>query len=171
MSRSLLRLTCRAAGTAIAAVALLAVLPATGLANGEEAGMEAEVEELARQPARILAQQALALLEVLDDTEEADVRLEAAIESDDQADVDSATLEQADAALEGGDAEEAIALIDQALSRPLGAEQGKALHEAGRDYRPAAGAQEIVAIIAGAALLLLGAIGLRFGWRRSAGAH
>lgn len=158
----------RTARMALVMAVLLAALPGAALAHGDEEGMDSELEELARQPARILAQQALALLEVRGDLAEAGERLEAAIESDDQADVDIATLEQAAVALEGGDTEAAIALVDQSLSRPLGAEQGKALHEAGRDYRPAVGAQEIVAIIAGAALLVLGAVALLFDRRRRA---
>lgn len=161
----------RTARMALVMAVLLAALPGAALAHGDEEGMDAELEELARQPARILAQQALALLEIRGDLAEAGERLEAAIESDDQADVESASLEQAAAALEGGEIEAAIALIDQSLSRPLGAEQGQALHEAGRDYRPAVGAQEIVAIIAGATLLLLGAVALLFDRRRGAPAR
>lgn len=178
----------RVPATAIALLALLAVLaPATALGHGEEeapdapaeAGVaisgeeaeDAEMEELARQPARILAQQALAMLEVLGDDVEAGERLNAALESDDRDDVDVEVLAAAGRALERGDAGEAILLIDESLSRPLGADQGKALHEAGREYRPATGAQEIVGIIAGGALLLAGLLGLLLGRRPATSVH
>jgi LPXTG-motif cell wall-anchored protein len=54
-------------------------------------------------------------------------------------------------------------------ARPLGSDRGKALHESGRRFSPATGAQEVVGIAAGAALILLGALLL---WRsRRVGAH
>ena len=157
----------RATGLVLAAVAALAlggVLPAAVLAHGEEelpAGEEAEVELLAEQPARILAQQALALLEVGSDTHEAEVRLDAALESSDQSDIDGELLAEATETLDGGDPEGAIILLDQALSRPLGAEQGKALHEAGREFSPGRDTEEVVAIVLGGLLLILGLVALR----------
>lgn len=148
---------------AVVAVAL-AVSPATALAHGDEelpASEEAEIAELSEQPARVLAQQALALLQVLGDSEEAAIRLDAALESDDQSDIDTKLLSEATETLDGGDPEGAVPLLDEALSRPLDAASGKALHEAGREFRPATGTQEVVGIVAGAALIALGAWALR----------
>lgn len=121
---------------------------------------EAEMEELARQPARILAQQALAMLEVTGDDAEAAERVEAALASDERDDVDAEALSEAAEALERGEREQAIPLLDTALSRPLGAEDGRALHEAGREFAPATGTQEVVGIVAGALLLALGLLAL-----------
>jgi len=157
------------------AVGVLAIAgmqaPAAALGHGDKEDAAAEMDELALQPARILAQQALAMLEIVGDEVEAGERLEAALESDNQDDVDVKALGQASVALERGDTEAAIALIDESLSRPLGVDQGAALHEAGREYRPARGAQEIVAIIVGGALLLFGLLSLLHGRRPVAGAH
>ena len=143
-------------------VAVALCLPVVAHAHGDEepqAGAdpeEAEVEALSAQPARVLAQQALALLRVTGDSHEAGVRLDAALESEDKSDIDTALLEQATETLDGGDPEGAIPLLDEALSRPLGAPSGKALHVAGKEFRPATGAQEVVAIVLGAVLLALG---------------
>lgn len=147
-----------------AAVALALAVPTGASAHGDEelpASEQAEIEVLAEQPARVLAQQALALLEVSGDAHEAGVRLDAAMESQDQGDVDRTLLTEATETLDGGDPQAAAPLLDQALSRPLGAEQGKALHEAGREFEPGTGTQEVVAIIAGAVLLLSGVFPLR----------
>jgi LPXTG-motif cell wall-anchored protein len=141
-------------------------------AQREQAQMsaeEAEVRTLARQPARVLAQQAIAELEVRNDRHEAAVRLDAALESKDRSDVDVARLRQATETLDAGNVDAAIPLLDEALSRPLGSDRGQALHESGRRFSPATGAQEVVGIVAGAALILLGALLL---WRsRRVGAH
>jgi LPXTG-motif cell wall-anchored protein len=137
----------------VAASVCLALAPQIASAHG---GEEAEVTELSMQPARVLAQQALAELEVRNDAEEAAVRLDAALESEDQSDIDLKLLNQATETLDGGDPEGAVALLDEALSRPLGAASGKALHESGREFQPATGAQEVVGIALGAALLVLG---------------
>lgn len=144
------------------AVALLLAVPATALATG---GGSEEMEALELQPARILAQQAIAVLRVQGDQEEASMRVDAALESEDQQDVDVALLEQADEAIDGGDLDRGVMLLDQALSRPLGAASGKELHESGREFTPAFGAQEVVAIAAGALLLGLGVLALA-PWRR-----
>jgi MYXO-CTERM domain-containing protein len=129
--------------------------------HGDEKGAEAtEMDALALQPARVLAQQALAMLEVQGDDVEAAERIEAALVSEDQADVDLQVLAEAAEALEAGDLEAAVPLIDEALSRPLGAAEGKALHEAGREFQPGTGTQEVVGIIAGVALLGLGLFAL-----------
>ncbi len=129
------------------------------LAHG---GEEEEVEQLAIQPARVLAQQALAEMLIRDEVGEAAVRLDAALESEDKGDIDASELRQATETLDGGDPQAAISLLDQALSRPLGADTGKALHESGREFQPGTGAQELVGISVGAALLLLGGLLL---WR------
>ena len=145
-----------------AALAVSAVADAHGGAESEEAAA------LAKQPARILAQQAIALVRLRGDSEEAGMRLDAAVESKDKTDIDAALLEQAMKTLDDGDPARAIAILDAALSRPLGSNAGKALHEAGREFRPASGAQEIVAIVAGVAALVLGGLALLGGRRRSA---
>lgn len=90
------------------------------------------------------------------------MRLDAALESEDKSDVDVSKLRQATETLDGGDPQAAILLLDQALSRPLGAGTGKALHEAGREFQPGTGSQEVVGILVGATLLLLGGLLL---WR------
>ncbi len=151
---------------AMAALGAIALPAATALAHG---GDEMEVAELSKQPARILAQQALAELRVRNDSEEAAVRLDAALESEDTADVDMPLLRKATETLDGGDPQGAIPLLDGALSRPLGAESGKALHESGREFQPGTDTQEVVAIVTGAVLLLLGAA-LLGGGRLRAGA-
>ena len=94
------------------------------------------------------------------------MRVDAALESDDQDDVDLALLEEADEAVDSGDGDRAIELLDVALSRPLGAESGKELHESGREFTPGFGAQEVVAIVAGVLALGLGVLALA-PWRRS----
>lgn len=156
------------------AVGVLAIAgmqaPAAALGHGDEEEATAEMAELALQPARVLGQQALAMLEILGDEAEAGERLEAALESDNQDNVDLEALAEARATLERGDAEVAMGLIDESLSRPLGVDQGAALHEAGREYRPARGAQEIVGIIAGGALILLGLLTMLHNRRPAVGA-
>lgn len=144
-------------------IVLTAALGMPGLALAH--GKEDEVAELAKQPARVLAQQALALIRVRGDTEEAAMRLDAAVESKNKSDIDAALLERAMETLDGGDAGRAVVVLDEALSRPLGSDTGKALHEAGREFRPARGAQEIVGIAVGAAALLLGLLALGTGRR------
>lgn len=145
----------------IAMLVILAGLavPAGAFAHGDEESDEAAA--LAMQPARALAQQAIALVRVRGDTEEAAMRLDAAVESEDKSDVDPALLERAMETLDDGDPDRAVTMLDEALSRPLGSDSGKVLHEAGREFRPAVGAQEIVAVIVGAAALVLGLLVLR----------
>jgi len=157
----------------LALAALLALIlagaPARALAHGDEeetAGGEAEVKALSVQPARILAQQAIAELIVRGDKDEAAMRLDAALESEDKSDIDVRLLRAGTEKLDGGDAEGAVPVLDEALSRPLGAQSGKALHEAGREFEPATGAQEVVGIIAGALLLALGLVGVATGRRQ-----
>ena len=147
----------------LAALAGALVAPGAAPANG---GGGEEMEELELQPARVLAQQAIAVLRVRGDQEEASMRVDAALESEDQDDVDLALLAQADEAVDSGDLDGAVLLLDRALSRPLGAESGKELHESGREFTPAFGAQEVVAIVGGALLLGLGVLALA-PWRRA----
>jgi LPXTG-motif cell wall-anchored protein len=164
--------------TVVCFLALL-VVPVQAMAHGgaESAaasgmqGEEAEVKALSMQPARVLAQQALATLRVRGDTHEAGIRLDAALESKDKSAIDVAVLRKGTETLDNGDAAGAIPLLDEALSRPLGAASGKALHEAGREFQPATGAQEIVGIVAGGALLALGAFLLVTGRRRQRPKH
>lgn len=138
----------------------LAALLAPGSAGAHGSGEEADA--LAMQPARTLAQQALAELRVRNDVQEAAVRLDAPLESRDRGAINVPQLWEAMELVDRGSPEAAIPLLDRALSLPLGASSGKALHEAGRAFQPATGAQEIVAIAAGAALLGSGALLL---WR------
>jgi hypothetical protein len=145
----------------VAALAALAFPPSAWAHGGEEE----EMEGLTMQPARTLAQQALAELKVRGDTEEAAVRLDAALESEDQSDIDVKVLNQATETLDGGDPDAAIPLLDEALSRPLGEESGQAEHEAGREFQPGTDTQEVVAIILGAMALLAGAALLAHGAR------
>ena len=145
--------------------ALLVVPAARAHGGGEKA------EAMAMQPARALAQQALAELRIRHDVEDAATRLDAALESKDTSGVDMARLRTAMETVDAGRPQAAVALLDQALSRPLGASSGKALHEAGREFRPATGAQEIVGIVTGAALLMLGLAMLARTRRRAPGIH
>ena len=145
-------------------LALLMILAGLAVPVGAFAHGDGESEEaaaLAMQPARALAQQAIALVRVRGDTEEAAMRLDAAVESKDKSDIDPALLKRAMETLDDGDPDRAVTLLDEALSRPLGSDSGKVLHEAGREFRPAVGAQEIVAIVVGSAALLLGLLALR----------
>lgn len=144
--------------TALALAALALMVPQGAVADG---GESEEMEALEDQPARVLAQQAIAVLRVRGDQEEASMRVDAALESEDQEDVDVSLLAQADEAVDSGDVDGAISLLDRALSEPLGAATGLELHESGREYEPGSGAQATVGIVLGAALLLLGFLALR----------
>ena len=146
--------------TALATLALTGSLLAPASAGAHGGGEEAEA--MAMQPARTLAQQALAELRIRNDVKQAAVRLDAAVESKDKSGIDVAELRDAMETLDKGNPDAAVPMLDRALSLPLGASSGKALHEAGREFQPATGAQEIVGITAGAALLGLGTLLL---WR------
>lgn len=146
----------------LAVIALLA-MPAAAVATGGDAEMEDAA--LQAQPARTLAQQALAVLEVREDSEDARMRIDAALESEDQDDVDIGLVRQADEALDGGDAARAEDLLNRALGGgPLPVDDeapalsDDALHNAGRAFEPNSTGQEVVAAIAGVALLALGAL-------------
>ena len=150
------------------AVTLLAMALLLGLAPGVPAtGGDEEMEDAAlrAQPARTLAQQALAILDVRDDAEQAQMRVDAALESEDKEDVDAALLGEADEALDSGDTARAADLLNRALGGgplPVEEEEGalssEALHNAGRAFEPNSTDQELVAAIAGLALLALGAL-------------
>jgi len=131
-------------------------------------GDEMAVQGLKQEPARALAQQAIAELKIRGDTKDAAARLDAALESKDKSGIDVKMLNSAMKTLDDGNPGGAIPLLDQALSRPLGADRGKSLHEAGREFEPATGAQEVVAIVLGAVLLAGGLFLLINGRRRAA---
>ena len=153
----------RALRLLVAVIALLALAPAALATGGDE---EMEDAALKAQPARTLAQQALALLDVRNDAEDAQMRIDAALESADKDDVDMALLAQADEALDGGDTTSAADLLNRALGGgPLPVEEdaepgptGEALHNAGRAFEPNSTGQELVAAVAGLALLGLGGL-------------
>lgn len=147
-------------GTVLVTFSLAALLVVPGVASAHGGGMETEA--MAMEPARTLAQQALAELRIRNDVKQAGTRLDAALESKDKSGINVGELRAATETLDQGHPHDAIPLLDRALSLPLGASSGKALHEAGREFQPATGAQEIVAIAVGAALLALGALLL---WR------
>jgi LPXTG-motif cell wall-anchored protein len=140
--------------------ALVVACTGSGVAFAHGGGSEMEMKGLAMQPARTLAQQALVELRVRHDTKEAAVRLDAALESKQGGDIDRRKLRQAMESVDSGHDAAAMPLLDEPLSRPLGASSGKALHAAGREFQPATGAQEIVAIALGGFLLALGALAL-----------
>jgi LPXTG-motif cell wall-anchored protein len=160
-----MRVRCSIPAAITGAIALLALAPAASFAHG---GESMEAENLSQQPARTLAQQALAELRVRHDTEQAATLLDAAVESEDQRDVDTALVNNAMETLDAGDETHAVSMLDQALSRPLGEQSGAALHESGREFQPATGTQEIVAIVLGAVALALAALLLARGRRERA---
>ena len=153
----------------LASTSLMLAAPVALATGGDEPG---EMEEaLASAPARVLAQQALVLLDVTGNVEEARERIDAALESKDSSDVDLGLLREADEVLDGGDAEQAVPLLNRALGGgpvPAGdhAEEDaessgvsdEALHKAGRAYEPNETAQEVVALVLGLALLALAAL-------------
>lgn len=146
---------------ALALVALLAGAPAALATGGGAAMGDAALEA---QPARTLAQQALAVLDVRQDAGAARMRIDAALKSADRSDVDVGLLAQADEALDRGDVGVAKDLLNRSLGGgplPLDADarapRGRALHNAGRSFQPSSTGQEVVAAIAGFAMLALGA--------------
>ena len=152
----------RALGALLAASLLLAPAPAAWATGGDEDMKDAALKA---QPARTLAQQALAVLDVRDDAEDARMRIDAALESEDQDDVDTALLRQADDALDSGDVAGAKELLNRSLgggplpvNEDAAAPRGAALHNAGRALEPNSTGQEVVAAAAGIALLAPGAV-------------
>ena len=138
-------------------------------ASGEQpTPEEAEEAALAAQPARVLAQQALALLTVRKAAAEAQHRVEAALKSKEREGVDVDKLRAAMTALEAGDSRAATNRINEALGGgpepaddELAGPSDEALHNAGEEFEPAntgqevaAGIAAIVALAAGAALLM-----------------
>ena len=109
------------------------------------------------------------MLDVKKDEEAARMRIYAALESEDREDVDLRLVAQADEALDGGDRERAVQLLNRALGGgPLPVEDedapapsGAALHNAGRAFEPNSTAQEVFAGIAGTLLVLGGLLLLR----------
>lgn len=139
----------------IAVLVVCAILAAPALAAAHGGGTE--TNQLSMQPARALAQQAHALLHIRHDAHEAGVRLDAALESGDTRDVDMPTLRRAADVLDRGGADKRVMdLIDEALSKPYGAKSGRLFHGGGREFRPARDAQQVVGIIVGGVLLVLG---------------
>ena len=150
---------------ALAACLALAAAPAAIATGGDEPGEMEEAMESA--PARVLAQQALVTLDVTGDEEEARERIDAALESRERDDVNLELLRSADEALDGGDRERAVVLLNRALGGgpvPAGEEgegggvSDEALHNAGRAYEPNETAQEVVALVVGLVLLALAAL-------------
>lgn len=140
-------------------IGLALALPATAGAHG---GDESSLARLSRQPARVLAQQAHALLHIRHDRAQAAVRLDAAVASKDNADVDVPSLGLAMQTLDrGGSDQRVMDLIDQALSRPFGAERGKVFHGAGRELSGVQDGQETVGLILGLVILAGAFVGLR----------
>lgn len=139
----------------------LALLLTAGVAWAH-GGSAMETQAMSMQPARTLALQALAELRVRNAIKPAALRLDAALASKDHSGINVAGMRNAMETLDKGHPEAAIPLLDQALSLPPGASSGTALHEAGSEFQPATGAQEIVALATGALLLALGALVL---WR------
>lgn len=154
-------------GVTLALMACLALVaaPAAIATGGDEPG---EMEEaLASAPARVLAQQALATLDVTGDVMEARERIDAALESRERDEVNLALLRAADEALDGGNTERAVTLLNRALGGgpvPVGEESERggvseqALHNAGRAYEPNETGQELVALVVGLALIALAAL-------------
>lgn len=130
----------RALGLALAALVLAA--PA---AAADEMGAPAE-------PARALAQQALALLERGRD-EAAQEKLDQAIAATDTAGVDLTRLRGAHAALDGGGAAEAERLLRDVFPT-------ESSHVVGVTYRPQLTTARVVAGLIGAALAAAAAAGL-----------
>ena len=164
----------RAALCVIVAAALLAPAPGALATGGDE---EMEAAALKAQPARTLTQQALAILDVRKDAEEARMRIDAALASKDQDDVEMGLVRQADEALDGGDGARAADLLNRALGGgPLPiddegpAPSGQALHNAGRAFEPNSTGQELIGAIAGLALAALGSL-LLVRHRRAAAAR
>ena len=143
---------------------LVAASPALATGGDEPGEME---QALASAPARVLAQQALATLDVTGDVAEARERVDAALESKDRGDVDVELLRAADRALDEGDRDGGLALLNRSLGGgPVPAGEGvaggamseQALHSAGRAYEPNETAQEVVAFVGGLVLLGLAAL-------------
>jgi len=161
---------------------LLAV-PSVAVAHGGAA----EVATMAKQPARVLVQQAHALLVSGKAGDEVELRLDAAALSTDKQGIDAAFLEKGHEAFESGRIPLAISHLEHALADPalrerprpersgaappgtsapvtekeLGSSMGRmAIHAESRVFEPAFGGQEVGGLIAAAVVALLAALGL-----------
>ena len=167
-------------------LAVFLSLPGVALSHG------GEDEALEEMPARALAQQALALLSEDESAVEAHERVEAALASSDQTEVDVSKLRQAQAAFGDGDHALAARALNEALADRGrsdsagdrdeaghgGMEEGEASpadvatdvssFEHTREFEPERGALERVALVLGAAALALGGGALALGRRRAA---
>lgn len=103
----------------LAALSVLLLAAPAALGHGEEEEAAGEI------PARTLVQQGLALLTQQDNETEAQEKLELALESEDQKNVDMAAAREALAALKQGDHE----LAEQHMNVALGAEKEPAAEE------------------------------------------
>lgn len=171
-------------GAALGALAVTLAPAAPALAHGEEAEAAAEV------PARTLVQQALALQTQQENEIEAQEKLELALESEHQEDVDIAAVREALEAYENDDHELAIEHMNVALGaaeepetvaeEPTGEEE--AAHEEDgaaeqvpeealehtAEFTPDRGSEEWIALAVGIAALALGGLGLLAARRRPA---
>ena len=161
-------------------VLLLLAVPSVAAAHG----VGDEVATMAKQPARILVQQAHALLVSGKGGEEVELRLDAAALSTDKQGIDAAFLEKGHEAFESGRIRLAISHLEHALADPalreppqpgtapsdttapvteeeLESDAGRmAIHAESREFRPGYGGQEVGGSIAAVAIALLVALGL-----------
>ncbi len=91
------------------------IFPAATFAHGGE--------DMSKQPARALAQQALALITETDNLAEAKERADAAIKSKDKKDVNTAALRKAGKALGKQDKAEAVKQLEASLTAPKPADE------------------------------------------------
>ena len=161
-------------------VLLLLAVPSVAAAHGGED----EVATMAKQPARVLVQQAHALLVSGKAGDEVELRLDAAALSTDKQGIDAAFLEKGHEAFESGRIPLAISHLEHALADPalreppqpgtapsdtpapvteeeLESSMGRtAIHAESRVFRPAYGGQEVGGSIAAVVIALLAALGL-----------
>lgn len=130
---------------------LLLLFAAPSLATAHGGGDE--VTALAKQPARVLVQQAHALLVSGKAGDAVEMRLDAAALSVDKRGVDAAILEKGHEAFESGRIPLAISQLESSMG-------GTAIHEESRVFEPAYGGQELGGSIAAAVIALLAALGL-----------
>lgn len=130
----------------LAALTLALAAPAWADDGMEERGAQAE-------PARALTLQALSLLEQGRAHEEAEERLDLALEAEDKGGVDLRALRAAHEALHREEAAEAERLLQDAF--PGGGE-----HVVGVTYRPGSESALVISGIAGSLLLVAAALGL-----------
>ena len=158
------------AASFLVVIGLLAAAPAAAAHGDEEpepaaqGAMGEDAASEAAQPARTLAQQALAVLTVRDQVGEARHRLEAALKSKHREDVDIDKLRAALIALDAGDSRGAANRLNEALGggpqpsdEELAGPSDEALHNAGEEFKPANDGQEVAAGIAGVLALMAGA--------------